>query len=81
MYFMKAYKNLNGNSGITYYEIGEDFIDIRFENKTDIYRYQNPISNHHLNEMKKLAVQGKGLGTYINQHPEVRYNHIIIQKA
>jgi hypothetical protein len=78
---MKAYKNLDGNSGIADYDIGEDFIDIKFQNKTEVYRYKNPISNHHLNEMKKLAAKGKGLATYINQHREVRDNYVIVQKV
>jgi hypothetical protein len=68
---MESYKN--GDSGITFYEIGEDFIKIWFKDKTEPYTYSNSgINELHINTMKTLAITGKGLATYINQHPEVK---------
>jgi hypothetical protein len=70
---MTKYQNLNGNSGVTAYEIGDDFIRVQF---TDggIYLYTNNSSGaEHITEMKQLAKDGAGLNTYINQHVRKNY--------
>ncbi|MCK9618029.1 MAG: hypothetical protein M0R21_09375 [Lentimicrobiaceae bacterium] len=72
---MEIYKNLSGNSGITHYEIGEDYIDVKFIDNPTIYFYCNKkISKAHINKMKDLAKKGKGLCTYIAQNPEIKDN-------
>lgn len=72
---MKAYGN--PESGISHYEIGENFIRVKFKSNADIYRYRTPpIKRVHIEKMKKLALKGKGLATYISQHPEVRDNYL-----
>lgn len=67
---MENYKNLNGNSGITAYEIGADFIVVRFKDKDGLedYTYTNRVTGmSKLATMKRLAKGGKGLATYINK--------------
>jgi hypothetical protein len=72
---MKRYKNRNGNSGVTHYESGEDFISLRFTGSSKIYTYNYKITGKkHVEKMKKLADSGVGLSTYISQHPEVKNN-------
>jgi hypothetical protein len=76
---MKSYSNKL--SGISHYSIGEDFIDIKFKSHDHIYRYSYKLcGKDHIEQMKKLATIGKGLGTYINQHADVRDNFEIIKK-
>lgn len=75
---MQHYKNINGNSGIDSYEIGVDFIRVRFKTSPTIYIYStSKITKQHIEKMEALARTGKGLGTYISQHPEVRDHYLI----
>ena len=65
---MQRYLNLSGNSGVTAYEIGVDYILVQFR-KGKLYRYSHACAGrHHVEYMKTLAVAGRGLGTYISQH-------------
>jgi hypothetical protein len=71
---MEVYKN--NNSGITHYEIGEDFITLWFRDKSKSYSYSDSkVGKPHVDRMKALAVLGRGLATYINQHPEVKFGY------
>ena len=70
---MERYLNLSGDSGITHYEVGTDFIRVRFQRGTT-YRYSHlRPGQHHVDRMKALAVAGRGLGTYISQHVRDQY--------
>jgi len=63
---MERYKNLNGNSGIVSYEIGNDSIMIQFRD-SGLYLYdsQSPgITN--VEHMKSLAISGRGLNSFIS---------------
>jgi hypothetical protein len=72
---MKTYKDLNGNSGISAYEYGEDWMKVQFKHG-GIYEYRSSgIGSEHLSEMKKLADSGDELNTYINTHPEVKHGY------
>ncbi|HEY4162304.1 MAG TPA: hypothetical protein VGM59_04520 [Dongiaceae bacterium] len=70
---MKPYRNLSGDSGVTHYEIGSDFIAVRFR-KGDkyLYNYRRP-GRYEVEEMKRLAVAGQGLSTFISQQVRERY--------
>lgn len=69
---MKPYRNLSGDSGVAGYELGRNFIGVRFRSGEE-YRYEaGRIGRKHLDAMRQLAEAGKGLATYINAHPEVR---------
>lgn len=70
---MRKYKDLSGDSGVAAFQIGTDSIIIRFK-PGGTYRYDavKP-GKRHVEKMKKLALSGDGLATYINQ--EVRDNY------
>ncbi len=71
---MIPYKNFPP-SGISHYEIGDDFIAVKFQPSSEVYVYSlSTIEAHHIEQMKKLAIAGKGLNTYINTHPEIKNN-------
>jgi len=64
---MKRYKNLEGHSGVTGYEILPDAIAVQF-NYDAVYRYTYASAGKRIIEkMKELAIAGKGLSTYISQ--------------
>jgi hypothetical protein len=66
---VESYKNLAGNSPIRAYEITGDSITVQFasqfdERATYLYNYDRP-GRKHVERMKRLAVEGRGLSTYI----------------
>lgn len=70
---MHRYKNLSPKSGVTHYAIGKDFIEVKFKDNDAIYIYNYSLNgNEHIEEMKRLAMNGQGLSTYISQHSEVK---------
>lgn len=62
---MPRYKNLNGNSGVSAYEIEDDFIIVQFSDDTIHLYSDKSVGAEKVREMKKLATSGKGLNTYI----------------
>ena len=64
----ERYRNLCGDSGVTYYAIGPDFIAVQFQDPTVyVYDHTRP-GRAHVEQMKTCADGGRGLGTYISQH-------------
>lgn len=64
---MKQYKNLSGKSGVVAYAIGRDFVDVEFRAGSR-YRYsQASAGDDDIEQMKKLAVAGRGLSTFISR--------------
>ncbi len=62
---MTRYKNLSGDSGVTAYEIGSDFINVQFSNGA-VYEYNHAVTgSRHVEQMKQLAEQGQGLSSFI----------------
>ena len=75
---MISYKNLNGNSNVKCYNISENYIDIEFYNTPLVYRYSNVVPGRQaLNELKRLAIQGYGLNSYINRYVKKNYERRI----
>ena len=71
---MQPYQDLSGGSGVTAYEIGEDYIVVEFRGGRT-YRYSNAVAGElHVHRMKKLAAVGRGLSTYVSQHVHDRYD-------
>lgn len=69
---MLKYGNGNGNSGITAYAIGEDYIDVKFRTGK-VYRYkQCNIGRLQFLNMQVLAMLGSGLNAFINKHVRKR---------
>lgn len=73
---MKNYSNFNGDSGVSTYEIGSDYIDVKFNGTSRIYRYsyKGGAGQKHVEEMKALAKNGSGLNGYINSNVKFKYD-------
>lgn len=70
---MERYKNLSGNSGIAFYEIESESITVQFTTgATYLYNYKSA-GQHHIEQMKALAIAGRGLNSYIIGNVNKRY--------
>ena len=70
---MQKYKNIGGNSNITSYEIGDNYIKVQFSGNA-IYLYTiNSAGIYNINQMKQLAKQGQGLNSFINKYVRNKY--------
>lgn len=71
---MTLYKNINGDSGVYSYEIGTDYIDVKFKNTSKIYKYTySSAGTENVEKMKQLAMQGHGLNSFININVKYLY--------
>lgn len=69
---MKAYKDINNDSGVIAYDYTDTSITVKFESGK-VYEYQaSSIGLQHLSNMKRLADLGDGLNAYIMRNPIVR---------
>lgn len=69
----KPYSDLGGRSGVRYFALGPSFIRIWFQDGEG-YEYDDRRPGRaHVTEMKRLASEGRGLATYINQHVRGNY--------
>lgn len=63
---MEYYKDVDGDSNIEMYEIGPDFIIIKFYRTERLYTYTYESAGRiHVENMKKLAKHGNGLNSYV----------------
>ncbi len=70
---MEQYKNLAGNSGVVAFNIGSTSIQVKFS-RGSVYEYTNSSAGpKNIDEMKRLAQCGKGLGTFISRHVRDKY--------
>ncbi len=70
---MHRYKDLNGNSGVTAYDLGTDYIDVEFRDGK-LYRYTHHVPGRQEVEiMKQLAEEGQNLATFINKYVRDRF--------
>lgn len=69
-WLMMKYKDVTGLSTIDSYEVGENWIKIRFKNEIDVdYTYSSVRPGaRHVQLMKNLAEVGGGLSTYISRY-------------
>jgi hypothetical protein len=72
---MERYSNIGGDSGVSAYEIGVDYIKVKFSGtgKTYTYSYRKA-GSHHVENMKNLAQSGNGLNSYINRNVKYLYD-------
>ncbi|QMT61834.1 hypothetical protein [Legionella sp. PC997] len=71
---MDAYQNKSGVSCVVAYEIGSDFIKVKFQKNNCVYLYNNQIPGAtHVEAMKKKAIDGIGLATYISKYVNKNY--------
>lgn len=69
---LTRYRDINGDSGISAYKYGNDWIRVQFRNG-GVYEYQaSKIGQSHINELKRLADSGDGLNTYISTNQDVK---------
>jgi hypothetical protein len=70
---MKKYGRLNGESGVTAYQLEDEAIRVRFVDGT-VYRYSYASTGPgHVENMKVLAAAGHGLSSYISKHARDNY--------
>jgi len=63
---MENYSDTGGNSGISAYEIGADYVSVQFSNTGKVYTYSYAkAGKYHVDQMKILARSGSGLNSYI----------------
>jgi len=74
---METYADKNGNSGISSYKLGTDYIWVRFTSGvTYEYTYSSAGSSS-IEIMKSLAISGSGLNSYIMKYVKKSYSRII----
>ena len=70
---MESYRNLGGDSGVRAYEIGDDSIKVQFsDGSAYLYNYQSA-GRSNIEEMKVLAIAGRGLNSFIMRHVKKAY--------
>ena len=70
---MQPYANRSGNSGVEAFQIGPDFIIVKFRGShTYLYEYDTTGAEL-VDAMKELAVEGRGLCTFISKNVQERY--------
>tara|TARA_R110000850_G_scaffold50499_5_gene123852 strand:+ start:1212 stop:1430 length:219 start_codon:yes stop_codon:yes gene_type:complete len=72
---MEKYRNSGGDSGVSSFDIGTDYITVKFSRNTRTYRYSYiKAGQHHVENMKRLARSGSGLNSYINRYVKNLYD-------
>ena len=72
---MEPYRNLAGDSGVVSFECGPDFIKVGFRNGSIyVYDYAHT-GEQHVERMKELARNGRGLSTYISRFVQASYSY------
>jgi hypothetical protein len=72
---MERYRNSRGDSGVSSFEIGTDYIIVKFSGSFRSYRYSyNKAGQNHVEIMKRLALSGSGLNSYINRYVKNLYD-------
>lgn len=67
---MTEYANLNGNSNVKAFSIGDDYIVVEFNSgQWTVYTYTYASAGSaDIEQMKSLAVQGSGLNSFIGKN-------------
>jgi len=67
------YENISGESNVSGYNIGPDFIQVMFSSGS-VYTYSyDSAGQENVEEMKRLAIAGQGLGSFIQNN--VKYDY------
>ncbi len=71
---MQKYRDIDNDSGVDSFDIGEDSIIVKFIGATKLYVYSYRTAGAlHVEAMKRLALAGDGLNAYINAHVKYKY--------
>ncbi len=65
---MIRYKDINGDSGVSEYEAGPNFIRVRFGKGGTYLWTAASAGSTHIRNMQQLAQRGDGLNAYINHY-------------
>lgn len=72
---MEIYKDIDNDSNVTHYEIGETYIRVKFNGTAKIYSYSyRKAGQFHVEKMKVLAKSGDGLNSYIMRNVKYLYD-------
>ncbi len=72
---MNQYLNKSGNSPVTNYQIGSDYIIVRFKGNKDYkYSYNGKAGKEKVDIMKSLAISGSGLSAFITKNAKMDYD-------
>lgn len=72
---MQRYADIDQDSGVMGYDIGETSITVYFKSTSRPYIYSyRGAGMHHVETMKRLALSGDGLNEYINDHVRKSYD-------
>ncbi len=72
---MERYINSGRDSGVDSFEIGDDYIEVKFAGTFKKYRYSYMrAGRHHVDQMKVLARRGSGLNSYINSNVKFKFD-------
>lgn len=70
---MRRYVNRSGQSGVTAFEIGDRMVTVVFNHEwAYVYGYDRP-GREAVEEMKRLARDGRGLSTFISRNVRENY--------
>jgi len=70
---MPRYAHANPASGVDFYKVGPDWIEVRFRGGTRYLYTAASAGMHNIEQMQRLAEAGKGLATFISQHVHDAY--------
>lgn len=74
---MEVYADLNDDSGVSSYEIASSYIKVWFNRDSASYVYSySSAGEYHVEHMKKLAIAGRGLNTYINNNVKRDFENV-----
>jgi hypothetical protein len=70
---MQTYANRGGDSNVEAFEIGADYIIVRFKDGSEyVYTYESA-GKDLIEKMKELALDGHGLNSYIGRVVKKKY--------
>lgn len=70
---MERYRNLNGDSGVSAYELGMAFIKVWFADGSAYLYTAASAGAHNIAQMQILARSGAGLNEFINRYVRTLY--------
>lgn len=70
---MKQYANIGGNSSVRYCEYGANFITVQFSSGRPYTYSDESAGAENIEQMKKLADFGQGLGSFIMRNVRLCY--------
>ena len=70
---MQVYRDINGDSGVSGYDVSESSILIQFSSGSTYLYTDASAGAQHIANMKDLAARGDGLNAYISKHVRKLY--------